>query len=78
MLKFKLCVYRFLNPFSYLLCLFFLFFQTKNLSAQDMLTTTPLDSNYTHIATISEKASFITTDKLLNVYVITERGELVR
>lgn len=51
--------------------LFVLFFvQICHLSSQD--------TTYIHIATISEKATFITTDKLLNVFVITERGELVK
>ncbi len=36
------------------------------------------DTTYTHVVTIPEKATFITTDKLLNVFVITERGELVK
>jgi len=48
----------------------FFFMQMSGMSAQD--------STYTHITTISEKATFITTDKLLNVFVITERGELVK
>lgn len=59
-------------------CFFVLFFSIKNLAAQADISTTPLDSNYTHIATISEKVTFITTDKLLNVYVITARGEFVK
>jgi len=58
--------------------LFIVFFSIKNLAAQVDTNTTPLDSNYTHIATISEKVTFITTDKLLNVYVITARGEFVK
>lgn len=58
--------------------LFIVFISIKNLTAQVDINTTPLDSNYTHIATISEKVTFITTDKLLNVYVITARGEFVK
>lgn len=64
--------------FKILIFIFTISFQINMLIAQDVLTTTPLDSNYTHIATITEKATFVTTDKLLNVYVITERGELVK
>lgn len=37
-----------------------------------------IDTNYTRIAQIDEQATFITTDKLLNVYLITRRGELVK
>jgi len=60
---------QFFSGISY--CIFaFFFLQISALSAQD--------TTYTHIATISEKATFITTDKLLNVFVITERGELVK
>lgn len=59
--------------FIFLMCI-----QINTLVAQDVLTTTPLDSNYTHIATISEKVTFVTTDKLLNVYVITAHGELIK
>ena len=63
-------VYRQVVP-NILSCLFVLFFvQISFLHAQD--------STYTHITTISEKATFITTDKLLNVFVITERGELIK
>jgi len=58
----------FLKIFCSVFALFFM--QMSQLSAQD--------STYTHLTTISEKAAFISTDKLLNVFVITERGELVK
>ncbi len=40
--------------------------------------TSEIDTNYTLIAKIAEKVDFITTDRLLNPYLITVRGEVVK
>jgi len=64
--------------FYKLILLSVLFFFGKNTLAQTDIDIPSPDSTYTQIATISEKATFITTDKLQNVYVITEGGEFIK